>query len=123
MINVSPEVVTIMMLGGVLLGVLTGFPVALMVGSVALITGYLLLGPSAIEIIYNRFWSLILNYTLLAVPLFTFMGIILEKSGISEGLYDAIYVWFGKIRGGLALTTVLFGTILAACVEIGRAHV
>jgi tripartite ATP-independent transporter DctM subunit len=59
----------------------------------------------------------------MAVPLFVFMGNMLEKSGIAERMYDAVYVWFGKFRGGLAITSVLIGTIMAACVGIIAASV
>ena len=111
------------MLGGILLGVMTGFPLALVVGSVGLITGYLLLGDATFQIIYSRLYSLAQNYPLLAVPLFTFMGVMLQRSGIAEGMYDALYLWLGGFRGGLAITTVLFGTVLAACLGVITASV
>ena len=111
------------MIGGIFLGVLTGFPLAFVVGSVGLIVGYLTLGPQAFEIIYGRLYSLSLNYPLLAVPLFTFMGVVLQKSGIADGLFDALYLWLGGFRGGLAVATVLFGTVLAACLGVITAAV
>ena len=123
MTNLSPELITIIMLGGILVLVLTGFPIALVVGSVGLIVGYLVFGDTALEIIYTRVYSLSLNYPFLAVPLFTFMGVVLQRSGIAEGLYEALYLWFGGFRGGLAVTTVVFGTILAACVGVITAAV
>ena len=123
MIELSPEIITIIMLGAILLCVMTGFPLALVVGSVGLIMGYLLLGDATFEIIYTRVYSLAQNYPLLAVPLFTFMGVMLQRSGIAEGMYDALYLWFSGFRGGLAVTTVLFGTILAACLGVITASV
>ena len=111
------------MIGGIFLGVLTGFPLAFVVGSVGLIVGYLLLGPQAFEILYGRLYSLSLNYPLLAVPLFTFMGVVLQKSGIADGLFDALYLWLGGFRGGLAVATVIFGTVLAACLGVITAAV
>ena len=123
MIELSPELITIIMLGGILLGVMTGFPLALVVGSVGLITGYLLLGDATFQIIYSRLYSLAQNYPLLAVPLFTFMGVMLQRSGIAEGMYDALYLWLSGFRGGLAVTTVLFGTVLAACLGVITASV
>ena len=123
MIELSPETITIIMLGGILLFVLTGFPIALVVGSVGLIVGYLVFGDTALEIMYTRVYSLSLNYPFLAVPLFTFMGVVLQRSGIAEGLYDSLYLWLGGFRGGLAITTVVFGTILAACVGVITAAV
>ena len=111
------------MIAGIFIGVLTGFPLAFVVGSVGLIFGYLLLGPQAFEIIYSRLYSLSLNYPLLAVPLFTFMGVILQRSGIADGLFDALYLWLGGFRGGLAVATVIFGTVLAACLGVITAAV
>jgi len=123
LIELSPEIITIIMLGAILLCVMTGFPLGLVVGSVGLIMGYLLLGDATFEIIYTRVYSLAQNYPLLAVPLFTFMGVMLQRSGIAEGMYDALYLWLSGFRGGLAVTTVLFGTILAACLGVITASV
>jgi tripartite ATP-independent transporter DctM subunit len=111
------------MIGGIFLGVLTGFPLAFVVGSVGLIVGYFTLGPQTFEILYGRLYSLSLNYPLLAVPLFTFMGVVLQRSGIADGLFDALYLWLGGFRGGLAVATVLFGTVLAACLGVITAAV
>lgn len=118
MIHASPEIVTIAMFTALLVGVLTGFPLAVPIGGVGLIAGYLLFGPTAFNLIYERVYSILTNYGLLAVPLFVFMGSMLEHSGIAGKTYDALYVWFGGLRGGLAIVTVLVGTIMAACVGI-----
>lgn len=122
-IAVSPEIVTIGMFSALLLGVLTGFPLALPIGGVGVITGYLLFGPSSFDLIYSRLYAIITDYGFMAVPLFVFMGNMLEKSGIAEKMYDAVYVWFGKFRGGLAITSILIGTIMAACVGIIAASI
>ena len=118
MIELSPEIITILMLGGVLVGVLTGYPLAIVIGAVALIVGYASFGSVIVSILYTRAYSLLMNYIILAVPLFVFMGSMLERSGITERLYDVLYLWLGGLRGGLAITTVLIGTIMAACVGI-----
>lgn len=124
MIEVSPEIVTIIMLAGVLFGVLLGYPLALAVGALGLIIGTLLLGPSAaFENCYSRVFDLLNNYVLLAIPLFVFMGTMLERSGIAADLYDALYLWLGSLKGGLAVSTVLIGTIMAAAVGIIGASV
>jgi len=122
-ITVNPEIVTICMFGGLLIGVLTGFPLALPIGGVGIIAGYILFGPNAFDLIYSRIYDIITNYGMMAVPLFVFMGNMLEKSGIAEKLYDAFYVWFGKFRGGLAIVSILIGTIMAACVGIIAASI
>jgi len=123
MIELGPELVTAIMLGGVLVGVLTGYPIGIVIGALTLIVGFLEFGTAVGEVIYPRVYELMLNYTILAVPLFVFMGTMLERSGITEKLYDALYLWLGGFRGGLAIVTVLIGTILAACVGIIAASI
>lgn len=123
MIDISPELTTILMMGLILLGVLTGFPLAVPIGGVGVIFGFLLFGTGSIEMISGRVFSLVTNYTLLAVPAFIFMGGMLEHSGIAEKMYDALYLWLGGLRGGLAIITVLIGTIMAACVGVIAASI
>jgi len=124
MTSLSPEIFTILMFSLLLLGVLTGYPLAIVIGAIALPFGYLIWGGGVVQLIYSRTYDIILtNYILLAVPLFVFMGMMLERSGMTEKLYDALYLWLGGFRGGLAITTVLIGTILAACVGIIAASV
>ncbi|MEE9399265.1 MAG: TRAP transporter large permease subunit [Dehalococcoidales bacterium] len=123
MIDLSPEILTAIMLGGIVLGVLTGFPVGYVIGAVGLGVGYLVFGDIIGEVLYVRAIDLMINYILLAVPLFIFMGTMLEHSGIAEKMFEALYVWFGGIRGGLAVTTVIIGTIVAATVGIIAASV
>ena len=62
----------------------------------------------------ERLWGLLSNETLLAIPFFTFMGIVLEKSGMAEDLLDTIGQLFGPIRGGLAYAVIIVGALLAA---------
>ncbi|HXK90108.1 MAG TPA: TRAP transporter large permease subunit, partial [Thermosynergistes sp.] len=122
--TLTPEITTVLMLGGVFVAVLTGFPFALGIGTMGLFIGSLVFGvPSTLELYYGRIFAQLTNYTMLAVPLFAFMGNMLERSGITEGLFDALYVWLGKLRGGLAVATILIGTILAACVGVIAASV
>ena len=124
MIDISPELIAIIMMGGLLLGVLTGYPLAPVIAGIALIVGYLTWGgPQVTDLFYSRMYSLVRSYVILAAPLFIFMGIMLERSGIAERLYEALYLWLGGFRGGLAITTVLIGTVLAACVGIIGASV
>ena len=112
------------MLGGVFTLVLTGFPIAFVIGSVAFIVGILVFGPTTTyHILYSRFYDLSLNYPYLAVPLFTFMGVILQHSGITKDLYESLYEMLGRLRGGLAIVTIVFGTILATCLGVIAASV
>jgi len=74
-------------------------------------------------VIYQRMYGFMTGYIVLAIPLFIFMGVMLEHSGISERLYDVLYVWLGGFKGGLAVVTVLLGTIIAACVGVVAASI
>ena len=123
MIELSPEINTAILISGVILLLLPGHVLALVWGGLALIVGYLNLGPMVLHIFYQKAYALALNYSLAAVPLFIFMGSMLERSGIVGRLYDALYLWLGGFRGGLAIVTVLIGTIMAACVGIIAASV
>jgi tripartite ATP-independent transporter DctM subunit len=122
--ELSAELVAFLMLGGVFILVLTGFPIAFVIGSVAFIVGILEFGPTTtFHILYSRFYDLSLNYPYLAVPLFTFMGVILQHSGITKDLYDSLYESLGRLKGGLAIVTIVFGTILATCLGVIAASV
>jgi len=123
MIDISPELAAALMMGLIMVGVLTGFPLAIPIGGVGVIFGFLLFGAGSIEIISGRVFSLVTNYTLLAVPAFIFMGGMLQHSGIAEKMYDSLYLWLGGLRGGLAIITVLIGTIMAACVGVIAASI
>lgn len=124
MIELSADIVAFLMLGGVFTLVLTGFPIAFVIGSVAFIVGFLVFGPeTTYHILYSRFYGLSLNYPYLAVPLFTFMGVVLQHSGITKDLYENLYESLGSLKGGLALVTIIFGTVLAACLGVIAASV
>ncbi len=121
--ELSKELIAILMMGGLLIGVLTGFPLAFVMGAIAIPFGMMIWGGGVAQLLYTRIFMILSNYIILAVPLFVFMGLMLERSGITEKLYDALYLWLGPFRGGLAIATVLIGTILAACVGIIAASV
>jgi tripartite ATP-independent transporter DctM subunit len=123
MIDFSPELIASVMLGGLIVTVLSGYPLALPIGAVALVVGFLAFGDSVFSIIYQQVFSILHNYVLLALPLFIFMGVTLEYSGIAERMYDALFLILSGLRGGLAIITVLLGTALAACVGVITASV
>lgn len=120
----SAELVTVLMLGGVFFLVMTGFPIAFVIGSVSFLVGVLNFGSATtFHILYSRFYELSLNYPYLAVPLFTFMGVILQHSGITKELYDSLYESLGRLKGGLAIVTIVFGTVLAAVLGVIAASI
>lgn len=124
MTDISPEVLTLLMLGGFIIGVFSGYPLALVIGTIALIVGFIVYGNGLPSLLYGRAVSgPLYNFTLLACPLFIFMGLVLERSGITERLFEALYLWLGGFRGGLAIVTILIGTVIAATVGVVAASV
>ncbi|MCZ6748338.1 MAG: TRAP transporter large permease subunit [SAR324 cluster bacterium] len=97
---------------------LIGYPVAFTIGAVALAFGVIGFGFPFFELLPIRIWSIIQNFTLLAVPLFVFMGVTLERSGLAEDLLDTMGMLFGRLRGGLAISVIMVGALLAASTGI-----
>ena len=100
-----------------------GFPVAFTFGGVALIFGLYTEGLQLFQLVAERMHSIMTNVTLMAVPLFIFMGLILERSGIAEKMLESMGSLFGRVRGGLAASTVLVGMVLAASTGVVGASV
>ena len=123
MIEVSPELFTAIFLLAILGGVLTGYHIALVIIGVGTVIGYFLIGPKIFFLMSGRVNYMIMNYNMLAIPLFTFMGLILSHSAIADKLYGALHLWLGRLRGGLALSTVVMGTVLAASLGVVQASV
>jgi tripartite ATP-independent transporter DctM subunit len=102
---------------------LVGYPVAFTLGAIALLFGSIFLGASFFDLLPLRIWGVMTNFTLLAVPLFVFMGVVLEKSGLAEELLSTMGRLFGRIRGGLAISVVMVGALLAATTGVVGASV
>lgn len=100
-----------------------GFPVAFTFGGVALIFGLYAEGLHLFQLVAERMFSIMTNVTLMAVPLFIFMGLVLERSGIAEKMLESMGSLFGRVRGGLAVSTVLVGMVLAASTGVVGASV
>jgi tripartite ATP-independent transporter DctM subunit len=111
--------VTALMFLFFLVGLVFGFNIAYVLGAAAVIFAASLWGVhslSAIYLVVSR-WSI--NFIITSVPLYVFMALVLEKSGIANALYDAMYKWMGRFNGGLAIGTVAICTLFAAmCVSI-----
>jgi tripartite ATP-independent transporter DctM subunit len=100
-----------------------GFPVAFTLGGVSLIFGYFTFGMNFFNLLPLRIWGVMTNYVMIAVPLFVFMGVMLEKSGLAEELLETMALLFGRVRGGLAISVVVVGALLAASTGIVGATV
>lgn len=117
------EMLPFIMFAAVFLMLLLGYPVALTLGGVSVIFGILAFGTDFFSLLPLRIWGTMTNYVLLAVPLFVFMGVMLEKSGIAEKLLETMGMLFGRFRGGLAISVVIVGGLLAASTGIVGATV
>jgi TRAP-type mannitol/chloroaromatic compound transport system permease large subunit len=107
---------------------LIGFPVAFSLGAVGVAYALVgiklgLLDATLLQALPDRVWGVMSNDTLLAVPFFTFMGLILERSGMAEDLLDTIGQLFGPLRGGLAYAVIFVGALLAATTGVVAASV
>jgi len=100
-----------------------GYPVAFTFGGVALFFGLYAEGLDLFLLVAYRIYAIMTNVTLMAVPLFIFMGLMLEKSGIAERMLESMGLLFGRIRGGLAVSTVVVGMLLAASTGVVGASV
>ncbi|MEO8500810.1 MAG: TRAP transporter large permease subunit [Vicinamibacteria bacterium] len=121
--NIAP-----IMFGALILFLLLGYPVAFALAANGIFFGLVgielgLLEPSLFQALPDRLWGVMANDTLLAVPFFTFMGLILERSGMAEDLLDTIGQLFGPLRGGLAFAVVFVGALLAATTGVVAASV
>ena len=106
-----------------LLMLLVGFPVAFTFGGIALIFGVFAEGADMFAFMPFRIQSIMENTVMMAVPLFIFMGIVLQKTRLAEQLLQAMGQLFGRVRGGLAISTVLVGALLAASTGVVGASV
>ena len=116
------------MFGGLIAFLLLGFPVAFSLGACGLFFGFLgielgILPPALMQALPLRIFGIITNDTMLAIPFFTLMGLVLERSGMAEDLLDTIGQVFGPMSGGLALAVVLVGALLAATTGVVAASV
>ncbi len=117
-----------LMFGALVFFLLIGYPVAFSLAANGLFFGIIaidlgLLKPELLQALPERVFGIMRNDTLLAIPFFTFMGLILERSGMAEDLLETTGQMFGRVRGGLAYAVVFVGALLAATTGIVAASV
>ncbi|MCG6942940.1 MAG: TRAP transporter large permease subunit [Thiohalocapsa sp.] len=122
------ELMPLLLFVGVGAVLLLGYPVALSLGGTALVFAYVgqlfgLFDHAFIEALPNRIYGVMTNETLIAVPLFIFMGVMLERSRVAENLLDTMAMLFGPMRGGLGISVTVVGMLLAASTGIVGATV
>ena len=117
------EILAILMALGFFVLLFVGFPVAIALAASGLLFGYLGFGMGLFNLLPLRIFGLMENYTLLAIPLFVFMGVMLERSRIAEELLDVIGHAAGGLRGGMGLSIILVGVLMGASTGIVGATV
>lgn len=103
--------------------IILGYPIAFTIGGTALFFGLYAFGLGFFNLLPLRVFGVMSNFTLIAVPLFIFMGVMLERSGLAEDLLETMALVFGRLPGGIAISVVVVGTLLAATTGIVGATV
>lgn len=119
----SSTAILILMFGGLTLFMLTGLPIAFVLGGLSLLITVLFWNPQAVIILVLQIFDTMKSEALLAIPLYILMAALLSRSGVIEKLYRAMELWFGRLRGGLAVGTVVICVIMAAMTGVVGAAV
>ena len=117
----STGILTIVLFGSLIILVMTGLPLVFVMGGLAALFICILINPAALSLISSNAIGVMNNFVLIAIPLFVFMGMVLERSGVAEDAYEMFYKWMGGLKGGLAMATIVVCAIFAACVGITAA--
>ncbi|MSO67930.1 MAG: TRAP transporter large permease subunit [Pseudolabrys sp.] len=117
------EILALLMLVGFFVLLLSGIPVALTLATTGLVFGYIGFGAELFNLLPSRIFGVVTNYTLIAMPLFVFMGVMLEKSKLAEDLMEVIAHAAGNLRGGLGIGIVVVGVFMGATTGIVGATV
>jgi TRAP-type mannitol/chloroaromatic compound transport system permease large subunit len=117
----SIELITVILFGAIIFFLCLGLPLAFVLGGVGVVGCYFLWGDRGLFMIASQAWGAMNKFTLLAIPLFIFMAMILERAGVADDLYTMMHRWMGPLRGGLAIGTVIICTVFAAMAGISGA--
>ncbi|WP_372986914.1 TRAP transporter large permease subunit [Marinobacter sp.] len=119
----SIEALTLLFFGALLFFLLLGLPLAFVLGGVSVVFLYFTWGFDSFYMVASQIWGTMESFTLVAIPLFVFMAMILERTGVARDLYRMMHLWCGGLRGGLALGTLGICAVFAAMVGISGAAV
>jgi tripartite ATP-independent transporter DctM subunit len=120
---VSANAILLLMFGGLSVFMLTGLPIAFVLGGLSLLFTVTLWEPNAVIVLVLQIFDTMKSEALLAIPLFILMACILQRSGVIEDLYHAMALWFGRLKGGLAIGTVIICVVMAAMTGVVGAAV
>jgi tripartite ATP-independent transporter DctM subunit len=119
----SSNMILLLMFGSLTLFMLSGLPIAFVLGGLSLLFTVTLWEPNAVIVLVLQIFDTMKSEALLAIPLFILMACILQRSGVIEDLYRAMELWFGRLRGGLAIGTVIICVVMAAMTGVVGAAV
>ncbi|WP_166268809.1 TRAP transporter large permease [Marinobacter caseinilyticus] len=119
----SIEILTLLFFGSLLFFLILGLPLAFVLGGVSVVFLYFTWGFDSFYMVSSQIWGTMGSFTLVAIPLFVFMAMILERTGVANDLYRMMYLWWGGVRGGLAIGTLFICAIFAAMCGISGAAV
>jgi len=119
----SIELLSLLFVGVFILLLLLGLPLAFATGAVAVVFTYFLFGLPGLTLVVSRVFTLMGNYVLVSVPLFILMACILERAGIAEAIFRAVYVWSGGLPGGLGVAVIISCALMAAMVGVIGAEI
>jgi len=115
--------ILLLMFGSLALFMLTGLPIAFVLGGLSLLFTVTLWNDGAVVVLVLQIFDTMKSESLLAIPLFILMACLLQRSGVIEQLYRAMELWFGRLRGGLAIGTVVICVVMAAMTGVVGAAV
>ena len=119
----SEPMLGLVALGLLFVGILTGYPMAFTFIFIGLVFGFVGMGDRVVSLMQFQFFSLMRNTTMAAIPLFLFMGFVLERSGLMERMFLALRLILGRLRGSLYLVVLIVATVFAAATGIVGASV
>jgi len=117
----SVGLITLLMFASLFVCIALGIPIAFALGSVGIIFTTCLWGWRGLYVVAARCWYTMLSPTLVAVPLFILLGALLQRAGLADALYDVVYKWAGKVRGALAMGTVVICVFIGAMSAVSGA--
>jgi len=119
----SIEWIALVIFASLVVLIFTGLPLAFVLGGLSMVLSFFLWGPQSMLLVGIQTWGVMTSYFLVAIPLYVFMANILQRSGIIEDMFNVMQVWFGSLRGGLAIGTIVICTVMAAMTGIVGAAV
>lgn len=117
------ELLTLIFFGLLLVFLMAGVPLVFVLGGVSVMFLYFQMGSVGFYIVASKFWDSMTSFTLVAIPMFVYMAMLLERSGVAHRLYHMMHLWWGGVRGGLAIGTVAICALFAAMSGISGAAV